>query len=328
VSATIITYGAGIQALWVPDRTGHMADVALGHDSLVPYLEQPQYIGSTVGRVANRIAGGRFVFDGREYQVPVNNGPNSLHGGTTGFDKVNWRVLATAADPEPSVTLGHISPDGDQGYPGTLSVTATYTLAGSALSVAYRAVCDAPTLVNITNHAYWNLAGEGAEGGAMDHTLLIPADHYLPTDPTAIPTGEVRSVEGTAFDFRQPRRVGERVRNAGDEQIRFGHGYDHNWVVAREVAAGPRLLARLAHPASGRIMELHSNQPGLQFYSGNFLDGTSFGKAGQLYRMGDAIVLEPQMFPDTPNRPEFGSLRLEPGEVYRNIIAFRFLMAD
>ena len=328
VSATIITYGAAIQAVWVPDRAGTLADVALGHDSLAPYLEQPQYIGSTVGRVANRIAGGRFIFEGREYQVPVNNGPNSLHGGAVGFDKVTWQVLATSDAPEPSVTLGYVSPDGDQGYPGTLNVTATYTLAGDTLSVAYRAVCDAPTLVNITNHAYWNLAGEGAEEGAMGHLLLIPADHYLPTDATAIPTGEVRSVAGTPFDFRQPRRVGKRVRDASDEQIRFGRGYDHNWVVARDVADAPRLLARLAHPGSGRVMELHSNQPGLQFYSGNFLDGTSSGKAGQLYRMGDAVVLEPQMFPDTPNRPEFGSLRLEPGEVYQNIIAFRFLTDD
>lgn len=328
MSATIITYGAGIQAMWVPDRTGHMADVALGHDSLAPYLEQPQYIGSTVGRVANRIAGGRFVFDGREVHVPVNNGPNSLHGGAVGFDKVNWQVLATSDTPEPSVTLGHVSLDGDQGYPGTLNVTATYTLAGDTLSVAYRAVCDASTLVNITNHAYWNLAGEGADEGAMNHLLLIPADHYLPTDATAMPTGEFRPVEGTPFDFRQPRRVGERVRDAGDEQIRFGRGYDHNWVVAPGMAPEPRLLARLVHPGSGRVMELHSNQPGLQFYSGNFLDGTSFGKAGRLYRMGDAVVLEPQMPPDTPNRPEFGSLRLEPGETYRNIIAFRFRTAD
>ena len=324
LEATILTYGAAIQGVLVPDRTGALADVALGHATLAPYLEQPQYIGSTVGRVANRIANGRFVFDGRVIDVPVNNGPNSLHGGTTGFDKVNWQVLAIADDPTPSVTLGHVSADGDQGYPGTLNVTATYTLTSGTLSVAYRAVCDAPTLVNITNHAYWNLAGEGAAGGAMDHLLTIPADSFLPTDATAIPTGEFRAVAGTPFDFRQPRVVGERVRDAGDEQIRMGRGYDHNWVLARELAAEARIVARLEHPASGRVMELYSNQPGLQFYSGNFLDATSVGKSGRLYRMGDAVVLEPQMFPDTPNRPEFGSLRLEPGAVYQNVIAFRF----
>lgn len=325
--ATVITYGAGIQAVLVPDREGRLADVALGHATLEQYLEQPQYIGSTVGRVANRIAGGRFPFDGKEVAVPVNNGPNSLHGGAAGFDKANWEVLATSDDPVPSATLGHVSPDGDQGYPGTLTVTATYTLAGDELTVEYRAATDAPTLVNLTNHAYWNLAGEGAMEGAMGHLLTIPADHYLPTDATAIPTGEFRPVAGTPFDFRQPRLIGERVRDASDEQIRVGKGYDHNWVVAREVAQNSRLLARVEHPGSGRVMALLSNQPGVQFYSGNFLDATSHGKAGRLYRMGDAMVLEPQMFPDTPNRPEFGSLRLEPGETYRNIIVFRFGLA-
>jgi aldose 1-epimerase len=179
-------------------------------------------------------------------------------------------------------------------------------------------------LVNLSNHAYWNLAGEGAAEGAMQHLLAIHADHYLPTDSTAIPTGEIRSVDGTPFDFRRLVPVAERVRDAGDEQIRFGRGYDHNWVIAREVADRPRAVARLEHPGSGRVMEMLSNQPGLQFYSGNFFDATTIGKGGRLYRMGDGIVLEPQMFPDTPNRPEFGSLRLEPGETYRNIIVWRF----
>lgn len=329
MQATIITYGAGIQAVLVPDREGTLADVALGHATLEPYLEQPQYLGATVGRVANRIAGGRFPFDGEEVAVPVNDGPNALHGGTVGFDKVNWRVLATANDPVPSVTLGHVSPDGDQGFPGTLSVTATYALSDdNELSVEYRAATDAPTLVNITNHAYWNLAGEGAAEGAMGHLLTIPADAFLPTDATAIPTGEFRAVDGTPFDFRQPAVIGARVRDGSDGQIRHGRGYDHNWVIARDIADEPRLMARVAHPGSGRVMELASNQPGVQFYSGNFLDGTGAGKADRLYRMGDAFVLEPQMFPDTPNRPEFGSLRLEPGETYRNIIAYRFTLAE
>lgn len=325
MTARILTYGAGIHSVLVPDRNGQLADVALGHASLADYVEQPQYIGSTVGRVANRIAGGRFPFDGAEIQVPVNNGPNALHGGPIGFDKVNWQVLGTEDGERASVALGHVSPDGDQGFPGTLTVTATYTLAADhELAVEYRAATDRPTLVNLSNHAYWNLAGEGAPEGAMGHLLTIPADAFLPTDATAIPTGEVRPVDGTAFDFRRPRPVGERVRDASDEQIRFGRGYDHNWVIARAVADAPRLVARVEEPGSGRVMELFSNQPGLQFYSGNFLDGTSVGKSGKLYRMGDAVVLEPQLFPDTPNRPEFGSLRLEPGETYRNVIAWRF----
>lgn len=321
----IISYGAGIQSVIVPDRDGNFADVALGHGRLQPYLDQPQYMGSTVGRVANRIAAGRFRFDGADCQVPVNNGPNSLHGGDKGFDKIVWDVLGTSEEGAASVTLGLVSPEGDQGYPGTLTVTATYSLGDdNALTLEYRAATDRPTLVNLSNHAYWNLAGEGAAEGAMGHRLTIFADHYLPTDATAIPTGEFRPVEGTPFDFRSPHLIGARVRDAGDEQIRLGRGYDHNWVVSRAVAPEPRLVARVEEPGSGRVMELLSNQPGLQFYSGNFLDGSSAGKAGHLYRMGDAIALEPQLFPDTPNQPAFGSARLDPGESYRNVIIWRF----
>jgi aldose 1-epimerase len=322
MQARIITYGASIQAVLVPGRDGMLADVTLGHSTLDPYLEQPQYFGSTVGRVANRIANGRFTLDGRDYHVPVNNGPNSLHGGILGFDKVNWELVDAG---EKTVVLRHLSLDGDQGYPGTLTVTAAYSLdEDNALSVEYRATTDRTTIVNLSNHAYWNLAGEGAEEGAMGHLLTIPADHCLPADAGAIPTGEFRAVEGTAFDFRRPRVIGTDVRDASDEQLRFGRGYDHNWVVGRAVADEPRLLARLEHLGSGRVMDVLSNQPGVQFYSGNFLDGTSFGKAGRIYRMGDAVALEPQMFPDTPNRPEFGSLRLEPGQTYRNVIVWRF----
>ena len=319
--ARIITYGASIQSLLVPDRHGRFADVALGHATLGPYLDQPQYIGSTVGRVANRIARGRFRLDGHDYRVPVNNGANSLHGGTRGFDKCNWAVMG---HDDRQVALRLVSPDGDQGYPGTLTVTATYSLGDeSSLSVEYVATTDRATIVNLSNHAYWNLAGEGDEAGAMAHLLAIPADHYLPTDEGAIPTGEMRAVDGGAFDFRRPTAIGDRVRDACDEQLRFGRGYDHNWVIDRAVAAEAR-WARLEDPGSGRVMEVLSNQPGLQFYSGNFLDGTTSGKAGRLYRMGDAVALEPQMFPDTPNRPDFGSLRLEPGETYRNVIVWRF----
>lgn len=321
----IITLGASIQSVLVPDRDGAIADVCPGFSDLGGYLGQSQYFGATVGRVANRIAGGRFRLDGRDYRIPVNNGANSLHGGTRGFDKANWTVAALAGGRRASATLRHVSPDGDQGYPGTLEVSATYALdQAGQLSVDYRAVTDRPTIVNLSSHVYWNLAGEGSAEGAMGHRLSIPAEHYLPTDERSIPTGELRPVAGTPFDFRRPATIGARVRDGSDEQIVFGRGYDHNWVIGGKRAPEPRLMARLEHPGSGRVMELLSNQPGLQFYSGNFLDGTLAGKSARLYRMGDAVALEPQMFPDTPNQPEFGSVRLDPGETYRNLIVWRF----
>lgn len=324
VSATIVAYGAMLQSLIMPDRAGKRADVALGYDNIGDYLKTPQYFGSTVGRFANRIAKGRFHLDGRDYQTPVNNGENSLHGGTVGFDKVLWDVTDVKSGPAASVTLRYVSRDGDQGYPGTMTVDATYSLDESnRLTIEYRAVTDAPTIANITNHAYWNLSGEGSAGGAMGHMVTIPADSYLPTDAGAIPTGEFRAVKGTVFDFRTPHAVGERVRDARDKQLVYGRGYDHNWVVGRKVTADQHLMARVYDPASGRGFELWSNQPGLQFYSGNFLDGTSSGKAKRIYREGDAIVMEPQIFPDTPNQPAFGSARLAPGQVYRNVMTYR-----
>lgn len=324
----ILSLGAAIQAVIVPDRAGRLADVAPGFDTLDAYLSQTQYFGVTVGRVANRIAGGRFTLDGRAYAVPPNNGPNALHGGLCGFDKANWLVVETKEAEAARVTLRHVSSDGDQGFPGTLEVSATYMLdAANQLSVEYLAITDAPTLVNLSSHAYWALRGEGTSEGAMGHMLTIPADHFLPTDETAIPTGEFRPVAGTAFDFRTPMPIGARVRDAREEQLRLGRGYDHNWVVSREVSEHPQLLARLEDPVSGRMLEVLSTQPGLQFYSGNFLDGSIAGKSGRFYRMGDAVALEPQMFPDTPNRPEFGSVRLAPGDTYRNLILWRFSTA-
>lgn len=323
--ASILSYGASIHSVRVPDRHGRLGDVALGHATLAEYVDQSQFMGSTVGRIANRIANGRFILDGAEYRVPTNNGPNSLHGGDCGFDKANWKILTSGTGGEASVTLGHVSPDGDQGYPGTLTVTARYVLdAANGLQVEYRAVSNAPTVVALSNHSYWNLAGADSSTSALDHLLMIPAEQFLPTDDTAIPTGEVRPVDGTAFDFRTPTMIVGRVRDGGDAQLRIGRGYDHNWIVATDIADHLRLMARVLDPVSGRVMEVHSNQPGLQFYSGNFLDGSSVGKGGQMIRMGDAIVLEPQQFPDTVNRPAFGSVRLEPGQVYRNVIAWRF----
>ena len=329
MSATILSYGATLQSLIVPDREGQMADVTLGHASLAEYLGQPQYFGSSVGRVANRIAGGRFVLGGEEYAVPCNNGPNALHGGPGGFDKALWDIAEVCSVPEPMVRFKHVSPNGDQGFPGALTVTATYTLTDAgALTADYAATTDRPTIVNLTNHAYWNLAGEGAATGAMDHVLMIPAAHFLPTDASAIPTGAFCLVEGTPFDFRKPAPIGARVGDTAHEQIRIGTGYDHNWVVARERSATPRLVAQLSHPASGRKLDVLSTEPGVQFYSGNFLDGSSTGKSGKCYRMGDGIALEPQMFPDTPNRPEFGSIRLAPGQAYHHRIVFGFGLTD
>ncbi|WP_167737364.1 aldose epimerase family protein [Sphingomonas parva] len=327
VTARIITYGAALQSLLVPDRHEELADVTLGYPTMQGYLAKGEFFGATVGRVANRIAGGRFTLDGQSYQTPLNDGPNALHGGTRGFDKVLWKVVEVKEGPSASVTLRYLSPHMDQGYPGALDVTATYTLDESnTLAVDYRATTDRPTVVNLSNHAYWNLAGEGSAEGAMGHLLTIPADHFTPVNATLIPTGELRPVAGTVFDFRRPTPIGERVRT-NDPQILYGKGYDHNWVVARDVARAPRLLARVEDPSSGRVMHVLSNQPGIQFYSGNFLDGTIVGKSGRLYRQGDAIVLEPQMFPDTPNQPAFGSVRLNPGQTYRNTILFRFSTA-
>lgn len=324
VSATVIAYGAALQALILPDRDGHPADVVLGYDNLAQYLDKPQYFGATVGRFANRIAKGQFTLDGNAYQVPVNDGPNSLHGGTQGFDKVLWTVTKVSDGAAASVTMRYVSKDGDQGYPGTLTVDATYSLdEANNLTIDYRATTDAPTIVNLSNHAYWNLSGEGSANGAMGEMLTIPADTFLPTDATAIPTGEFKAVAGTPFDFRTPHVIGDRVRDATSQQIAFGRGYDHNWVIGRTVTTDQHLMAKVSDPASGRGFELWSNQPGLQFYSGNFLDGTSHGKSHHIYREGDAIALEPQIFPDTPNQPAFGSARLAPGQVYHNAITYR-----
>lgn len=327
-SVTLITLGASVQSLMVKGRGGLLADVALGYPDLRGYVDKPNYFGATVGRVANRIAKGRFTLDGHIYQTPVNDGPNALHGGVKGFDKVVWRVVSVEKGARASVTLRYDSPDGDQGYPGAITATAIYAMDDHGdLSVDYTAVTDRPTVVNMSNHTYWNLAGEGTERGALGEILTIPAEEYTPVDDTLIPTGEFRKVAGTVFDFRTPSPINRRVRDARDEQIHFGRGYDHNWVVSRAPAAAPRLMARVEDPASGRVMEIFSRAPGIQFYSGNFLDGTIVGKAGKAYREGDAIVLEPQMFPDTPNRPDFGSVRLDPGQRYETKILYRFSVA-
>ncbi|WP_267394310.1 MULTISPECIES: aldose epimerase family protein [unclassified Sphingomonas] len=325
VSATVIAYGASLQSLMLPDRTGKAADIVVGYDHLADFLAKPQYFGATVGRVANRIARGRFTLDGKAYQTPVNDGANALHGGNKGFDKVLWEITEVKNGAAASVTLRYVSPDGDMGYPGTLTTYATYSLDEQGhLTIDYRATTDRATVVNISNHTYWNLAGTGSANGAMGHVVTIPADRYTPTDAGSIPTGTLAPVAGTVFDFRQPHVIAERVRDAHDQQIAFARGYDHNWVIGAKVTADTHLMAKVSDPGSGRSFELWSNQPGLQFYSGNFFDATSRGKNAQVLRMGDAIVMEPQLFPDAPNQPSFPSARLEPGQTYHNVIVYKF----
>jgi len=321
MQAQVWTLGAALHALQTPDRDGKYADVVLGDATLAATLAKPQYFGTIVGRFANRIAHGKFTLDGKAYTIPTNDGPNTLHGGTRGFDKVVWEVVEAKPD---RTTLRYVSPDGDQGYPGKLTVTATYALEGNGkLAIEYRATTDAPTIVNLSNHAYWNLSGEGS-GTAMDHELTIAADAYTPVDETLIPTGEVVPVAGTVFDFRTPKPIGRDLRTGSETQLLRGRGYDHNWVVSRAIAKQPREVARVHDPRSGRVLTLTSAQPGLQFYSGNFLDGTTVGKGGHVYRQGDAFVLEPQLFPDTPNQPSFGSARLVPGKQYVNRMVYTF----
>ncbi|PTS82512.1 galactose-1-epimerase [Sphingomonas sp. HMWF008] len=324
ISVKVIALGASIQSLLMPDKTGKVEDVQIGYDTLDGYLTKPEFFGATVGRVANRIAKGRFTLDGRTYSTPTNDGPNSLHGGTKGFDKVLWEITEVKNGPAASVTLRYVSPDGDMGYPGTVTTFATYALdEKNQLTIEDRATTDKATVVNISNHAYWNLAGVGSPRGAMGHVVTIPAARYTPTDATAIPTGVHVPVAGTAFDFQTPRAIGDRVRDARDPQIAYGRGYDHNWVVGDTVTPTLHLMSRVVEPVSGRSFELWSNQPGLQFYSGNFFNGTITGKKGQIYRMGDAIVMEPQLFPDAPNQPSFPSVRLDPGQTYRNTMVYK-----
>lgn len=324
MSVRLIGYGASIQSVIVPDAHGNLADVTLGYETLVEYVQAPQYFGATVGRVANRVAHACFTLGGQEYHILANDGPHSLHGGPVGFDRKNWDLLACDEEALTS-TFAMTSPDGDQGYPGNLRVLATYQLGeDNSLSVHYRAATDATTIVNLSNHAYWNLSGEGAQQDAMDHVLTIAADEFLPVDAELIPTGERRSVVGTAFDFRAGMPIRARIRDVADSQLRYGRGYDHNWIISDTPSNAPQFVARLEDPHSGRIMTLWSNQPGVQFYSGNFLDGSTAGKAGKSYRMGDAIALEPQCFPDAPHQPVFPSIVLMPGQTYSNIIIWRF----
>jgi aldose 1-epimerase len=325
VSARVLTYGATLQAFSGPDRNGKVADVLLGYDDAKDYAEHPNYFGVTVGRFANRIGGGKFTLDGKSYQLPLNDKVNSLHGGKVGFDKQPWRIVAVK---DGSVTMALTSPDGDQGYPGKLDVTITYTLSDDgALTIAFGAKTDKPTVVNMTNHAIFNLAGEGSPMGALGHKLTIPAKAITPVDANLVPTGELRPVAGTVFDFRNGRILADGVRDGRDPQIVMGHGYDHNFALDKGVTATPGLAARLEDPASGRVLEVSSTEPGVQMYTGNFLDGSYIGKSRHVYRMGDGVALEPQKFPDAPNKPNFASARVDPGKPYRHVMIYKLSVA-
>ncbi|RZM32253.1 MAG: galactose mutarotase [Sphingomonas sp.] len=328
VSARILSYGATLQSLIGPDRNGKIADVMLGYDDLASYVDHPNFFGVTVGRFANRIAGGRFTLDGKPYQLPLNDKVNSLHGGGKGFDKVAWKIVSATNGPTATLVLGYRSPDGDSGYPGNLDATVTYTLdeAGN-LGIAYDAKTDKPTIVNMTNHGIFDLGGEGSAMGAYGHRLTIPAKAITPVDDKLIPTGALQPVAGTVFDFRGGRVVGEGIRDGSDQQIRYGHGYDHNFALDKGLTAKPELAARLEDPVSGRVLEVLTTEPGVQFYTGNFLDGTFIGKKGHLYRMGDGIALEPQKFPDAPNKPNFVSARVDPGKPYHHAMIYRLSVA-
>jgi aldose 1-epimerase len=324
LSATVMTLGATLQSLHVPDRDGTFDDVVLGHDTPGEYFARRNFFGASVGRYANRIAHGRFSLGGHEYRLDTNDGPHHLHGGAEGFDRKLWTILSVSEGDEARVEFELVSPDGDGGYPGTLRVTASYALDDDdQLRIEYRATTNAPTIVNVTNHALFNLAGESARSDVLGQQLTVHASRYTPVDATLIPTGELAPVAGTPFDFRQPRTIGSGIREGRDAQIRIGRGYDHNFVIDGEAGA-LRPAARLEDPGSGRVLEMFVTAPGLQVYSGNFLDGTVAGKAGRLYRQSDGLALEPQLFPDSPNRPDFPSPRLDPGMEYVNTMLLRF----
>jgi aldose 1-epimerase len=322
--AGIITFGAALQSLQAHDRDGRSEDVVLGHDDFASYLAARRFFGATIGRYANRIAGARFMLDGTLVQLEANNGANTLHGGHQGFDRKLWRIDELAEEPEPRLVLSYSSADGEGGFPGRLDARIIYRISGpSELSVAFEATTDRPTLVNLTNHSFFNLDGARSGTDILGHSLQIAADRYLAVDDGAIPLpGPPRPVEGMPFDFRAPHIIGARIRQ-NDEQLRRGRGYDHNFCLMP--GGGVRLAARVESSRSGRVLELSTNQPGLQFYSGNFLDGSAVGKGSRLYRQSDALCLEPQTWPDTPNRADFPSARLDPGQLYRHETLYRFL---
>jgi len=313
----IITYGGIVVSLRVPDRNGKLDDVVLGCDSVEKYVAQTAHFGGIVGRYANRIAHGSFQLDGQTYSIPKNDGDNALHGGIRGFDKMVW----SAKQIKDGVELTYVSKDGEQGFPGTLTTTVSYTLSGNALRIEYSATTDKDTVLNLTNHSYFNLAGQG-RGDILKHVLKIDASRITPVDGTLIPTGDLKPVEGTPFDFRTPHAVGERIE-ADDAQLHLGHGYDHNFVLDHP-AGQLAEAAEVYEPATGRILRVSTTEPGLQFYTGNFLDGSITGKEGRVYNRRFALCLETQHFPDSPNHPGFPSTELKPGQTFHSVTVLEF----
>ena len=317
--AKVMTYGAILTELHVPDRNGQLADVVLGFDKLDAYLEGHPYFGATTGRVANRISVGKFTLDGKEYSLARNNGPHHLHGGEKGLDKRVWKALATETDGNPSVQFTYLSPDGEEGYPGNLSMTVIYTLTNDdELRIDYTATTDKATPVNLTHHSYFNLSGAG-EGSILDHELTLNADHYTPVDNTGIPIGEIKPVTGSVMDFTEPVPIGARIDEVGGDP----GGYDHNYVL-RSQDRTLALCARVRDPKSGRVMEIFTTEPGVQFYTGNYLDGTLTGKGDKIYEKRYGFCLEAQHYPDSVNHPGFPSIILRPGETYRQTTVHRF----
>jgi aldose 1-epimerase len=320
IEARIITYGGIVQSIKVPDKNGKLADVVLGFDSLDGYTggpkPNPAFFGAIIGRYANRIANAKFALDGKTYPTPQNDGPNTLHSGPNGFDKKVWK----AKEIPHGVELTLVSPDGDAGFPGTLTAVVRYTLEGKDLKIDYSATTDKDTVLNLTNHSYFNLAGQG-NGDILENQVKINASRYTPVNENLIPIGELASVGGTPFDFRKPAAVGARI-NDDNDQLKKGHGYDHNWVL--ESGGKFAQAAEVYDPSSGRVLQVLTDQPGVQFYSGNFLDGTITGKDGKVYQRRYGLCLETQHFPDSPNHPKFPTTELKPGEKFHTVTIFRF----
>ncbi len=324
MEAVVITYGASLVSLKVPDRSGKPADIVLGYGSIDGYEQDKSYFGASIGRYGNRIAGGQFSLSGTVFHLPKNDGPNSLHGGTPGFNKRVWTPVDRSRPGVQVLELSYTSPDGENGYPGTLQVKVTYTLSekSNELRIDYSATTDKDTVLNLTNHSYFNLSG-APDREIVDHQLLLHAGKFTPVDATLIPTGELRPVRGTPFDFTASTAIGARIAQ-DDQQLKFGKGYDHNWVLQRTKKAGLQLAAEVFEPSSGRVLEVLTTEPGIQFYTGNFLDGTVHGKDGQLYGHRTGFCLETQHFPDSPNHSSFPSTVLKAGQTMRSSTVFRF----
>jgi aldose 1-epimerase len=321
MQVSVTNYGGIITSIKTPDRDGKLGDITLGYDSLQGYLQGTAYFGAIVGRYANRIGNAQFKLDGRTYKLPVNNGPNTLHGGIKGFDKAVWQAEPFEKAGEVGIVFSHTSPDGDQGFPGALATVVTYTLTDhNELAFDFKATTDKPTVLNLTQHAYFNLAGEGS-GDVLGHELILHADRYTPVDSTMIPLGTLASVAGTPFDFRSKTTIGARI-DADHPQLKLGNGYDHNYVVNRQ-GNELALAARVEEPKTGRVMEVRTTEPGVQFYTGNFLDGT-LGKSHHAYDRRHGFCLETQHFPDSPNKPSFPSTTLRPGEEFRSRTVYTF----